>query len=242
MTNTNCFERYEKKYLLTESEYRRMRELLSEYFSEDRYGYSTVSSLYFDSDDFELIRRSIEKPIYKEKLRLRGYGKISRDSTLFLEIKKKYRGVVYKRRVEIDCGEAARWINSGETPLPHAAAPNWAQIMSEIDYMRSRNSLSPKILIAYDRIALVGREDTALRITFDGNIRCRTADLDLTHGSYGEPILPHGMRLMEIKVPGAFPLWLSEILDREKIYPTSFSKYGRAYEQLCLKRAVKVTA
>lgn len=220
------FERHEKKYRLTTEQYLLLLEKLSEYTKGDRYGRHTICSLYFDTDDYLLIRRSIEKPKYKEKFRLRSYGMPTPNSTVFLELKKKLDGVTYKRRIPLTLAEAERYLKDGQAP------EKTGQILEEIDWFIKRYKTSPKVLLFYERIALYGIEDESLRITFDSDIRFRTKDLDFIHDDSGIPLLNDGERIMEIKIAGAFPIWLSRLLAELNIYPTSFSKYGIAYRML----------
>ncbi|WP_099469772.1 polyphosphate polymerase domain-containing protein [Konateibacter massiliensis] len=218
------FKRYEKKYLLTDYQYKLLRERLAEYMEEDSYGLHTINNIYYDTDDYRLIRKSLEKPIYKEKLRLRSYGTPTKDSNVFLEIKKKYDGVVYKRRTAMKLDEAGKYVLDGKQPC------STSQITREIDWFLKSYDLSPKVFIAYDRIALFGKEDADLRITFDTNIRWREENLDLARGSNGRQLLQPGQVLMEIKIPGVMPLWMSHLLNEMEIYSTSFSKYGTCYK------------
>ena len=224
MTIQTVFERTEKKYILTLSQRRRLLEVISRYIKPDEYGESTVCSLYFDTDDSRLIRHSMEKPVYKEKLRLRSYSTPKRDSNVFLELKKKYNGVVYKRRQTLKYTQAMDYIREG-------VMPNDSQIMREIDWaMQYYPGIAPKMFIAYDRTAFYSKTDHELRITFDRNVRFRTDNLDLAKGHYGERILDANLCIMEIKALCAMPLWLTQALSDLKIFPGSFSKYGTAYE------------
>ena len=104
------FKRYEKKYLLTAAQYERIRARLDAYIEPDEFFSSTVCSLYYDTGDFELIRRSIDAPVYKEKLRVRAYNVPAPDGTVFVELKKKFKGVVYKRRVMMAADTAMRYL------------------------------------------------------------------------------------------------------------------------------------
>ena len=192
----------------------------------------TICNIYFDTDDDVLIRRSIEKPIYKEKLRLRSYGIPGQGSTEYLEIKKKYKKVVYKRRIPLTYEQAENYLQHGILPEPKTGSKD--QILRELRYFHEHYQPKPKVFLAYDRIALIGLDDPDLRVTFDCNIRCREDRLDPALGDDGELILPADMVLMEIKVPGAYPIWMTRILSREKLYPTSFSKYGNFYKQKLL--------
>lgn len=220
------FERHEKKYLITEEVYQKLLKRLEEYMHPDQFGLHTICSLYLDSDDYILANRSMGKPDYKEKLRLRSYGLPQSDTTVYLELKKKLMGVTYKRRIPLSYEAAERYMLNGDT------SEERSQIMQEIDYFFHLYQPVPKILLFYERIALCGIEDEELRVTFDTNIRWRAHDLSLSQGDAGELILPPGMRLMEIKIADSFPLWMSQLLSEFKIYPASFSKYCTAYTRL----------
>lgn len=221
----DVFKRYEKKYLLEEEQYRVLRERLKPYMKMDQYGKSMISNIYFDTPDHRLIRESLEKPVYKEKLRLRSYGVPDGEANVFVEVKKKYQGIVYKRRMKMSLTEAENYLYCGEEPEEDS------QIRREVDWMFAYyKNLKPAMYLSYDRIAMFGLEDPDFRITFDSRILWRKKALDLSMGSWGEPLLQEGQRLMEIKIGGAVPLWLSHILDEMEIYPVSFSKYGNAYK------------
>lgn len=224
------FKRYEKKYLLSARKFELLWERLREHLVPDLFHRSTVCSIYYDSDDFSLIRHSLEKPVYKEKLRLRSYNVPGPDGEVFVELKKKYKGVVYKRRVRMSAVEAERYLAGQSRP------PEDGQILREIDFFLQTHEVSPKAFIACEREAWVDREEPELRITFDRNLRWRDTDLHLTAGSGGEPLLPDGEVLMEIKIPGAAPLWLAHLLSELEIFPTSFSKYGTCYRQDLLEK------
>lgn len=227
------FQRTEKKYLLQRETYEALRRELAPYMEEDSYGLSLIMSLYYDTEHFDMIRHSLEKPAYKEKLRLRSYGVPKDDDPVFLEIKKKSEGVVYKRRVTLSAKEAADYLAGGEKPAGKG------QIMEEIDWMRRRYQPKPAAVISTNRLALFGKEDSALRLTFDFEPRGRLDELDLRLGDRGEALLPDGMVLMELKVAGAAPLWLAEILSRMRIYPRSFSKYGTCYRRELARSVTK---
>lgn len=219
------FNRYEKKYLMPEPVYMELRRRLDPYMQEDEYGLHTICNIYYDTPDSYLIRRSIEKPEYKEKLRLRSYGIPTPDSKVFLEIKKKYHKVVNKRRIQLKLREAYDYVERGIRPKKDS------QILREIDFFLQRYPLVRGLYLAYDRIALFGKEDSSFRVTFDQNIRSRRSLMGLENGDYGEKLLPDGYYLMESKVMGATPLWFTEILSDLAIYPVSFSKYGNIYKK-----------
>ena len=223
------FRRYEKKYLLTPAQYEAVRAGMNAYMSPDAYSRYTICNVYYDTDDFRLIRTSLEKPVYKEKLRVRSYGPVGDTGRVFVELKKKYEGVVYKRRVVMNAADAAGYL-SGREPGGDT------QIHREIDWFLFSYRPAPKVFIAYDREAFAGIDNPDLRITFDTRLRGRTDHVDLRAGDYGQPILPGNQILMEIKIPGAAPLWLARLLSENNITSTSFSKYGAYYKRYLLNR------
>lgn len=225
MNNTRLtFKRNEKKYLLSPERYEALWAELSPRLIPDEYFRSTVCSVYYDSDDYELIRRSIEAPVYKEKLRVRSYGVPAPDGTVFVELKKKFKGTVYKRRVQTTAQRAEEWL-AGRSP-----APENSQVCREIDWFLQMHSPAPKIYIACDREAYVADGAPELRFTFDRGIRWREDGLSLCDGTHGIPLLDAGQVLMEIKIPDAAPLWLAAMLSRLEVFPTGFSKYGSCYK------------
>lgn len=228
------FKRYEKKYLLDESRYRALLPLLEEHMECDEYGRHTICNIYFDTEDYRLIRTSLEKPIYKEKLRVRSYGIPNSEGKCFVEIKKKYKGVVYKRRVELSVAQARAWLLEGEKPQ------KYGQIHREIDWFMDFYQPVPKMYIAYDRVALFGKDDPDLRVTFDQDIRWRQEELSLVDGDHGRRLMDSGLHLMEVKIPGAMPLWMARAFDELDIRMTSFSKYGEAYRQMLTTPEVKL--
>ena len=226
------FKRVEKKYMLTREQYEALLEVLKEQGMEpDEFGVHAVCNVYYDTKDDLLIRRSIEKPVYKEKLRLRCYGTKGEEDIVFAEIKKKYKGIVYKRRITIDQERAFRWF------AVERHCPKESQIGRELDYMMKRYDLYPRVYIGYDRMALYDPENPDLRVTFDTDIRWRTTDLDLRAGDWGQPLLEPEQYLMEIKIPGALPLWLCRAMEKRGIRQRSFSKYGTCYQKFL--RSVK---
>lgn len=224
----DVFRRVEKKYLLPQDTYQELSRRLKGAIKEDEYGKTSICNIYYDTPDSRLIRASLEKPVYKEKLRLRSYGVPREDSTVFVELKKKYKGVVYKRRADMTLVQARAFLNQRLLLQPQAS-----QIQREISWVLGYYpNLGPAMFVSYERTAAYGMEDPGLRITFDEHILYRTQQLELRAGIWGRELLKPGMRLMEIKIGGSMPLWLAGILDDLHIYPVSFSKYGGAYCQL----------
>lgn len=222
-TIQTVFKRKEKKYLVTAAQYERLLPVLQKHMQPDAYGAYTICNVYFDTEHDDLIRRSLEKPVFKEKLRARSYGVPSAEDKVFLEIKRKYKGVVYKRRVAMTYAQLQAYLATGEHP------PKQTQVFAELDYFLQFYHPAPKLYLSYDRLAFQGREDASLRITFDSDIRSRTTQLHLSDGDFGELLLPRGVRVMEIKSDLAMPLWLCDLLTEQGVYPTSFSKYGKIY-------------
>ena len=195
--------------------------------SIDQYGRTTIRNLYYDTDTYLLIRRSIEKPVYKEKLRVRSYATANAESTVFVELKKKYKRVVYKRRIAMPERHAMAWL-ADEQPCPKNT-----QISREIDYFKSYyKNLKPTVYLSYDREAYYAHDGSDFRVTFDDRVMVRTEDLSLRSEPYGTSLLEEGTVLMEIKCSGGIPLWMVRVLSAERIYKTPFSKYGIAYQTM----------
>ena len=216
MAFVTVFKLYELKYILTIEQKEKILEAISQYMQLDKYGRSTIRNIYFDTDNYRLIRRSIEKPTYKEKLRIRSYAQATSDSTVFVELKKKYEKVVYKRRLPLCERNAMAWV------CREKACSLDTQISREIDYFIDfYGKLRPTMFLSYEREAYYDKEGGDFRVTFDDNILCRRTDLNLNSDVYGEPILPEGKVLMELKRSGGIPLWMARTLSRERIYKTS---------------------
>ncbi|MCM1102219.1 MAG: polyphosphate polymerase domain-containing protein [Clostridium sp.] len=227
MDYQDIFQRYEIKYLVTREQKELLLEAMAPYIQTDEYGRTSICNLYFDTPDYRLVRHSLERPVYKEKLRLRSYGRVSKDGRVFAELKKKYKGVVYKRRIGMEEREAMEFLLRGGMP----SEPD--RIAEEISYFKQVYAgLAPRVYLSYEREAFRGVEDEKLRITFDENILWRQTDLSLCAPIGGTPILEPGASLMEVKVADAMPLWLCGLLSENGIFKTCFSKYGRAYVQM----------
>ncbi len=227
----NIFQRHEIKYLLDSRQRAVIEQAFRDRMIPDPHGESTVCSIYYDTPDYRLVRSSLEQPVYKEKLRMRSYGRVLPEERVFLELKKKYRGVVYKRRIELAEDRASAYM-CGDSPLPYNC-----QIGCEIDYFRSfYQSLEPAVYLSCERSAWFAANDPNLRATFDRNICWRQEDLELTAAPGGEALLTPQQALFEVKTSGAIPLWLVEALDRAGARKTSFSKYGEAYKVFSKER------
>lgn len=230
MTYVQNFNRYEIKYLLTEEQKNKFIEAIGEELCRDTYASYTISNLYLDTEDFYFIEHSLEKPIYKEKLRVRSYGETDGEKEVFLEIKKKYKKTVYKRRIVLPLKEVEKYLEDGKKPegLKGYGAN---QIFEEIDFLMKQYKPSPKLFLAYDREAWFLKKYPQIRITFDKNIRGRWEGLSLCEEK-GAELLDTGIEnyaLMEIKCPQALPMEYANILSTLGIFPTSFSKYGKMY-------------
>lgn len=224
MAYQTVFKRYELKYMLTAEQKVRILEAMKPYMELDRYGRTTMRNLYFDTEDYRLIRHSIEKPAYKEKLRVRSYQKAESASPVYVELKKKYKRVVYKRRILLSEKEAMKWLCDRETKHHES------QISEEVEYFKEYyQTLHPTVFLSYEREAYYAKDGSDFRVTFDDTILCRESDLSLQAEVGGIPILEEGKVLMELKCSGGIPLWMTHALTEEKIYKTSFSKYGTYY-------------
>lgn len=226
------FNRYEHKYLLSKNEYEEITKIIEEYMELDSHNKDhklyTISNLYYDTDDDYLIRKSLSKPVYKEKLRLRSYGVPNENSKVFLEIKKKFNGIVNKRRTTLELNEAYDFVKSGEEPVVKDYMNR--QVLDEIAYFLKMYDLKPKLYLAYDRIAYFEKGNPDLRISFDCNIRSRREDVELENGDYGKLLLSRDTYLMEIKTSLAKPLWLTEAIAKLNLKRKSFSKYGTEFK------------
>ena len=295
------FERKEKKYRLSAEQYEQIIPALSQKMMLDEFGETRISSLYYDTAQRSMIARSLEKPLYKEKLRIRRYEPLEGDAfggaatavtavvgaaaanvagtattagtaadagvaatasegnavpaatravydeRVFVEMKKKFDGITYKRRVCCSDNAAINFMAGMpyadaclQSPLTDELAREESlskrslQIIREINSCRKRNGrLYPSMIIRCDRRAYQSLNiDDDLRITFDTNLCYK--DCFLKNASYVN-MLKNGEVIMEVKCSGALPLWLTSALSELRIYPSSFSKYGVAYK-MCSTR------
>ncbi|MBR6594536.1 MAG: polyphosphate polymerase domain-containing protein [Clostridia bacterium] len=218
------FKRCEIKYLINAKQKAAILSAIAPYMELDKYGRTTIRNIYYDTDSYLLIRRSIEKPVFKEKLRIRSYCKTDGNSTVFVEIKKKYKHVVYKRRLTLPENEAMEWIATGRYPKEPC------QISNEIDYfIKHYGTLKPSVFLSYEREAYYDKNGSDFRVTFDENILCRKEDMLLSEDPWGEALLEDGQTMMEIKTSGGIPLWMTKVLTELGVFKTSFSKYGNYY-------------
>ncbi len=235
MDYQSTFKRYELKYILTKREKELILKAMDSHMKLDNYGRTTIRNIYFDTDDFRLARRSLEKPVYKEKLRIRSYGCADSDSPVFVELKKKYKSVVYKRRLVMP-DEQAETVFKDSLPIPLET-----QIAEEINYFRQYyKNLKPAVFLSYEREAYYSLDGSDFRVTFDENILYRENELNLGGDIYGTPLLEEGKTLMEIKTSGGYPLWMSHILTELNVYKASFTKYGAAYRCIIANRTKEV--
>lgn len=228
MANQMVFKRYEIKYLMTRSQRDAVLEAMEPYMSMDAYGHSSIRNIYYDTPDFRLIRESLDKPVYKEKLRVRSYGPASAGDEVFVELKKKVQGVVYKRRIAMPEIQVEACL-SRRMKLPDSQIGR--EIAYVLDYYRE---LEPAVFLSYEREAFYERNGGDFRVTFDENIRYRQTRLTLDSKAWGRPVLQPDLVLMELKTSDALPLWMVQALSRRRIFKTSFSKYGAAYQDIVM--------
>ena len=222
-------KRYEMKYIMSAEQTEYFKESVKDYMKIDKFGLTSIASLYYDTPNYRLIRTSVEKPPFKEKIRLRSYGIATDTSPVFLELKRKAYGIVYKRRVQSTIPLVKKFFD-GEGDICAGGQIN-KEITTFRDYYQT---LVPACMIIYDRIAYF-QPNGDLRLTIDHNPRYRYDDLDLRVSMNGNSLLKDGYTILEVKVQQAVPLWLSDILTKGKIYKGSFSKYGEAYRQQLLR-------
>lgn len=231
------FKRYEKKFLITENQYNKLILKLLDYMNPDKFCQNNntykIYNIYYDTENSDVIRHSISKPYYKEKLRLRSYKvPTSLDEKVFLELKKKINGIVSKRRLSLTLGEAYDFLYNYKKPLVTDYMDK--QVLNEIEYYLSNIKVYPTVFISYERNAFFSKDNPDFRVTFDSNVLTRRNNLKLEAGSSGEDVVGKGKYLMEVKILGAIPLWFTKILSELKIYPTHFSKYGNEFMNYCL--------
>lgn len=227
MSYQMIFKRYELKYLLSLRQKNLVQMAMAPHMDPDQYGRTTIRNIYFDTDTYRLVRRSIERPVYKEKLRVRSYGQARPEDPVFVELKKKCDSVVYKRRLALPERQAANWLCKEEKPAVRT------QITEEIEYFLDYyHPLRPAVFLSYEREAFYSHYGDDFRVTFDENILCRTEALSLQNGIWGSPLLEDGQVLMEVKTTGGIPLWMTHFLTEQRIFKTSFSKYGAAYRTM----------
>ena len=227
MAYQTTFERYEIKYLLTPQQKELLLRAMQGRMQLDQFGRSTIRNIYYDTDTFRLIRRPLEKPAYKEKLRIRSYQRVQPNDPVFVELKKKFQSVVYKRRLVLPEEQAMTSFRTG------AELPVQSQIANEIEYFRAYyRTLHPTVFLSYEREAFYAIDGSDFRITFDENILYRCRNFSLGSPIYGTPLLAGDQTLMEVKTSGGMPLWMTHALTKYGIFPTSFSKYGAAYQNM----------
>ena len=220
----SIFQRYEIKFLLTKAQMAELMELISCHMVPDLYPHSSIRNIYYDTENFRLVRRSIDKPVYKEKLRVRCYTDIGPHDPVFVELKKKYQSVVYKRRIVLPRDEAELWLAGGETSAQ-------SQIAGEIAYFRDfYQALQPQVFLSYERDSYRDPVREDFRLTLDTDIRAREDALDLSEAPGGFSVLDPELTLMEVKTAGGIPLWLTHFLNGHGIRQTSISKYGTYYQ------------
>ncbi len=237
MTMQSVFKRYELKYKLTKEQYIKLLDFMKDKMELDSYKRHKISNIYFDTDDYRVIRFSLEKPNYKEKLRLRIYGEPNDENLAFIELKKKYDGVVYKRRISDSQENALLYLLDGEKINADS------QIHKEIDYFIDSydNLLKPRVYLSYEREAFFSKEDENFRMTFDFNIKMRDKDISLFDSKKDTQILEDNYVLLEVKTAQGLPFWLIQFLNENEIYKTSFSKYGTAFNTYLLPQLIHKT-
>jgi len=228
------FKRYEKKYMITKEKLDEIMPTLLEHMELDPFCIGgneyRIYSIYYDTDNHDVIRQNSSKPVYKEKMRIRSYyDRKDPDDKVFMEIKIKSEGVGNKRRIEIKIKEIEPFVNDGV--LPETKDYLSTQVAKELQYFLKMNKVHPALYVQYDRLALFGKEDKNFRMTFDRNLRTRRSHFVLGESEADEFLLPDNTYIMEIKILGAMPLWLSKLLSEYELYSHGFSKYGARFKK-----------
>ena len=230
----STFKRYEKKYLITKEKLDEIMPYLLEYMELDPFCLNgneyRIYSIYYDTDNHDIIRQNSSKPVYKEKMRIRSYyDRKDPEDKIFMEIKKKCDGQGNKRRIKLRIREIEPFVNDGI--LPETKDYLSAQVAKELQYFLKMNKVHPALYVQYDRLALFGKEDKNFRMTFDRNVRTRRSNFHFGESDEDKLLLPNGEYIMEIKILGAMPLWLTRILSEHGLFSRGFSKYGVKYKQ-----------
>ncbi|MBR6392641.1 MAG: polyphosphate polymerase domain-containing protein [Eubacterium sp.] len=228
------FKRYEKKYLITKEQLDSIMPLLLEHMELDEYCVGgkeyRIYSIYYDTVNHDVIRANSQGLTYKEKMRIRSYyANNGPDDKVFMELKKKSEKVGNKRRIKIKLKDIEPFVNDGVMPETEGYLQN--QVAKELAYFLSKNKVRPALYVQYDRLAMFGREDKNFRMTFDRNVRVRRENFVFGESDKDELLLPDGFYIMEIKILGAIPLWLTSILSENKLFSRGFSKYGVKYKR-----------
>lgn len=236
------FSRKEEKYIISKSIYEEIikecgEKVIADDYSKDNSFYQ-ICNIYYDTQDNNLIRTSLQKPQYKEKIRLRSYGTPNQNSKVFLEIKKKYKGCVNKRRTTFNLKEAYRFANTGTISEIKDYMNN--QIINELSYAIKIYKIIPKVYLAYKRQAFLGANNPEFRLTFDKDIIARRSDISLENGIFGERVITEDKMIMEVKYNERMPLWFIEILRHNNLQKTSFSKYGTEYTNYIKNKSAEV--
>ncbi|MFI3257305.1 MAG: polyphosphate polymerase domain-containing protein [Spirochaetales bacterium] len=223
------FKRYELKYLLTQAQYDDLRLCMQKHMMSDQYGRYKISNIYFDTPDYKVIRECLDHPKYKEKLRLRLYGDFSADKTVFIELKRKCNGFVYKKRMNLPQAQALPYLCENQSLCEHS------QILNEIEYFKHIHpDLLPRVYLFYEREAFFAVADKDFRMTFDFNMTMRDCDVSLEKSNYDRKILSENYIVLEVKTVIGLPFWFIDFLNQNKLYKTSFSKYATAYRRYIL--------
>lgn len=233
------FKRFELKYLLTQAEYRALRQEILPHMTYDTYGdpegkYNIIS-LYYESADKVIYHETMNKLRFRQKLRLRVYDNVTLEDNSFIEIKQKFKNVVNKRRSILPLKDAYRLLAQpyDEELIATANASN-QQILREALHFKDLYDLNPATVVSYDRQAFSGirENEQDLRVTFDYNLMCRANDLAVENGPDGLHFVDQDLVILEVKVSNSVPFWLSRILSDFNFSRQGFSKFCTSIDLL----------
>lgn len=228
------FRRKESKYIVDKAVFAQLETELKTYMVADEYANSTITNIYFDNEQFEMIQDAIDKKYGREKVRMRVYdAQPSKNSQAFLEIKKKENKIGFKYRLTSTPLAVMEYVEKGLADQTMADE----KVMSELATLKKRyGSIKPKMYIYYDRVSFKGKEDQKVRVTVDQNLLYRADHIDVERGRFGKALLDPDKVILEIKVAEEQPTWLVDLLEKYQIQKQSFSKYGNAYRLASLSR------
>lgn len=226
------------KYELTYGQYSQLRKVGYSHLVEAPAGVHGLSALYFDTDDFELIREFQTDGPYQELFRMRTSEVLMKESLVSMEIIKRFEGRASQRHVLIPYVNAQSYLLDYRQYVNEQSIE--AQISREIEYLVGGKSLAPKVVISSDRLIMNCTKKVPLEVEFDFNIRWRTSDFDLRKGNYGEFVDPTLNVLMTIKSDGSYPGWFSELLQQLDVQPSTFSSLMVTYQEHLFNKENKI--
>jgi hypothetical protein len=224
--------RYECKYLVLEAWVPEIRRIIGPFVRPDRFapqagGMYRISSLYLDSPDLQLLRMAREGWSERMKLRARTYSERQEDP-VFLEVKRRFNGVVHKTRARLARAEVRAPLRSHAWGAPARSGPSE---LRQFVHLAQHFAVRPVRHVRYLREAYESRGGEPVRVTFDRALeQAEGRDGELSpDGSRWRPLGLEGV-VLELKFTGGFPLWMGALVARFELERRSISKYSLAME------------